>query len=114
MAKLTKILNNVLQRLGGVRVPSWSRHEKIASRRGIQYFLITYDAQGEKIVSVADFTDGIEAERAYSVAEREQGRNGYQVVLFSADSIESVKVTHPHYFTDRTSDTGTFAALAGV
>lgn len=97
-----------------MRAPSWFRDARIASKQRIQYFLITYDAQGEKIVSVADFVDGIEAERAYSVAEREQGSSGYQVVLFSADSIESVKMTHPHYFADRSSDTGTFAALAGV
>jgi hypothetical protein len=84
----------------------------------MSYFLITYDAWGEQLLHIDTYDDGDDAERAYSAAERmcrERDRDGIQVVLFSADSLDSVKDTHPHYFRERgAGDTMGFAALAGA
>jgi hypothetical protein len=106
------------QRLAVKRGPS----SHLASTRAIEegdvmhYFLITYDALGEELLRTDTYDDGDDAERAYAAAERDcrrADREGIQVVLFSADSLASVKETHPHYFRERgAGDTMGFAALA--
>jgi hypothetical protein len=49
---------------------------------------------------------------AFAAAER-QNPDPLQVLLFSADSIETVQSTHPHYFQDR-DENGFGATMFGA
>jgi hypothetical protein len=66
-----------------------------------QYFLLIYD-QSRRKVDVEEFA--ADAQRAaLEYAEREQqyrDRPEIEVVLVGADSLDTVKKTHSHYFSD--------------
>jgi hypothetical protein len=74
------------------------------------YFLIVYDAATEDIVALSEFDRASDAMAAYFAAERQHREDRLQVVLFGADSIESVRATHPHYFREGEGDTIEFLA----
>lgn len=74
------------------------------------YFLIVYDTATEDIVALREFGRASDAEAAYFAAEREYRDDQLQVVLFGADSIDSVRATHPHYFGEGEGDTIEFLA----
>jgi hypothetical protein len=74
------------------------------------YFLIVYNTASEDILQLAEFGRPSEAEAAYFAAEREYRDDQLQVVLFGADSIDSVRATHPHYFREGEGDTIEFLA----
>ncbi len=62
-------------------------------------FLVRFD-RAERITTVTTFDDPVAAESAYDLAERELGRDGsVEVVLITADDLDTVKVTHASYFT---------------
>jgi hypothetical protein len=65
----------------------------------IQHFLVAYDPATDG-VSVESFgTDYEAAQRAYAEAEQANGVNAkLDVVLLSADSLETIKQTHSSYF----------------
>lgn len=65
----------------------------------IQHFLVIYDVEAGK-ASVTSFgTDYDAAITAYSEAEDgARDRGGLDIVLLSADSLETVKRTHSSYF----------------
>lgn len=94
-----------------------SRLSEIASgptssdAEGLRYFLLTYQAFTEELVSVEEFGSAAAAEDAYSEAERESPGEGLQVLLFGARSLDAVKETHPHYFRERGDDTTESPAL---
>ena len=67
------------------------------------YFLLVYDAREGELISQEQFLDVSEAMGAFAEAEWNH-RDPYQVLLFSADSIETVRATHPHYFRTRDDD----------
>lgn len=65
----------------------------------IKHFLVVYDtARG--VVDVERFgTDYDAAQDAYAKAERaHQADNRYDIVLLSADSLDTIKKTHSSYF----------------
>jgi hypothetical protein len=64
----------------------------------MRYFLIVYDAVAERLVTLEEFESADDAEAALTTAEDEHAAGGCQVLLFGARSLETVKVTHPHYF----------------
>jgi hypothetical protein len=66
----------------------------------IQHFLVIYDPAADA-VSVRSFgTDYDAAQAAYAEAEQANGVDAeLDIVLLSADSLETIKQTHSSYFT---------------
>jgi hypothetical protein len=62
-------------------------------------FLIVFDTQQGRIIEQRDFDDPQEAMEIFGDCERRHAADrDLQVLLFTADSLETVKSTHPHYF----------------
>lgn len=65
----------------------------------LQHFLLVYDLRAQRLISQRRFDDGAEAAVAYAALEAEnRGRSDLEIVLVGADSIETIKRTHAHYF----------------
>jgi hypothetical protein len=65
----------------------------------LQHFLLVYDLGAQHLIKQQEFDDGDEAATAYAALEREfQGRDDLEIVLVGADSIETIRRTHEHYF----------------
>jgi hypothetical protein len=65
----------------------------------IKHFLVIYDPTGGKVKVQRFGTDYDAAQAAYVEAERENGVEGeLDIVLLSADSLETIKQTHSSYF----------------
>lgn len=65
----------------------------------LQHFLLVYDLNAQRLIDRRQFEDGDEAARAYAQLERKyQGRRDLEIVLVGADSIETIRQTHSHYF----------------
>ena len=71
----------------------------------IKHFLVTRDMARHE-TSVVEFgTDYEAAQDAYQKAEQKaQGRGDLDVVLLSADSLETIKLTHSSYFEPKSLD----------
>jgi hypothetical protein len=69
------------------------------------HFLVTYDVTRRK-ATVEEFgTDYDAAQQAYQQAEQNAGsRSDLDVVLLSADSLETIKRTHSSYFDPKSLD----------
>jgi hypothetical protein len=70
-----------------------------------QYFLLTY-ALDERTLDVREFGSDYEA-AAIAYTEREmqfRGDRGIEVVLVGADSLDTIRKTHSHYFADVSDD----------
>ena len=67
-------------------------------------FLIAFDHDARKQISLEEFRDTAKALRAYSEREEQYRHNPrVEVVLLGADSINAIKVTHSNYF-EETAD----------
>lgn len=65
----------------------------------LQHFLLVYDLSAQRLIKQEKFDDGDLAAIAYAALEREyEGRDDLEIVLVGADSIETIKQTHAHYF----------------
>lgn len=81
----------------------------MAERKTID-FLITFDHDARKQISLEEFRNTAQALKAYSEREEQYRNNSrVEVVLLGADSIEAIKVTHSNYFEDTVD---AFAGLA--
>jgi hypothetical protein len=70
----------------------------------IKHFLVTYDPASRK-ASVREFGTGYDAAlQAYQEAELRARGTKLDVVLLSADSLETVKSTHSSYFEPKSLD----------
>jgi hypothetical protein len=71
----------------------------------IKHFLVARDVAQRK-TTVAEFgTDYEAAQDAYQEAERKaRGRRDLDVVLLSADSLETIELTHSSYFEPKSLD----------
>jgi hypothetical protein len=69
------------------------------SAADIKHFLVIYDIDASK-AEVREFgTDYDEALRAYDQGEQDaRGRSNLEVVLLSAESLDTIKRTHSSYF----------------
>jgi hypothetical protein len=64
-------------------------------------FLIVFDTRQGRIVEQKLFVDSNEAMRVFgNMEQRHVGEENLQVLLFTADSLDTVKSTHPHYFSE--------------
>ncbi len=67
--------------------------------KATRYFLLTFRVADRSVAVEAFGADETAATDAYSRLEREVGDHGeVEVVLVGADSIETVRKTHSHYF----------------
>lgn len=67
----------------------------------IQHFLLVFDHATNELIDQREFgTDVHAATKAYGEMERQfKDSHAIDIVLVGSDSIETVKVTHPNYFT---------------
>jgi hypothetical protein len=71
----------------------------------IKHFLVTRDVTRHETSVVELGTDYDAAQHAYQEAEQQaRGRADIDVVLLSADSLETVKRTHSSYFEPKSLD----------
>lgn len=74
------------------------------AKRATVHFLLVYSLDQGRLIRQDEFTDRAEATRAYDRAERDcQALDRFEIVLVGADSIETVRKTHGHYFRDQTA-----------
>ena len=65
----------------------------------LRQFLLVYEV-ASGVVDIQDLGEDPEAAAArYAEVEEElRGKRGYEIVLIGADSIETIRTTHAHYF----------------
>jgi hypothetical protein len=80
----------------------------------LHHFLLIYDLNAGCLVEQLDMgEDGEAAAAEYSRSEAEyRDREGFEIVLVGADSIETIRQTHAHYF-NGTADRAFDELLAG-
>lgn len=65
----------------------------------LRHYLLVYDLRNQRLIRHEQFEDGDEAVREYARLESEHPDNrDVEIVLVGADSIETIKRTHAHYF----------------
>lgn len=85
----------------------------MAERKTID-FLITFDHDERKQISLEEFRNTAQALKAYSEREEQYRDNPrVEVVLLGAHSIEAIKVTHSNYFEDTADAFTRLAARLG-
>ena len=78
-------------------------------------FLITFDHDARKQISLEEFRNTARALKAYSEREEQYRDNPrVEVVLLGAESIDAIKVTHSNYFDDTADAIGNMLASLGV
>jgi hypothetical protein len=77
----------------------------------LHHFLLIYDLRAGQLVEQLDLgEDGDAAAAEYSRREAEyRHREGFEIVLVGADSIDTIRETHSHYFNG--TDEDAFAEL---
>jgi hypothetical protein len=69
------------------------------------YFLLVYNLATREVEIEEWHGDDVGAAARYSERERElQNNDDIEVVLVGADSLDTIKVTHSHYFVKETGD----------
>jgi hypothetical protein len=69
------------------------------------YFILTYNLATREVEVDEWGADDVGAAAAYTVREQQfQDHDDVEVVLVGADSLDTVKLTHSHYFIQTTSD----------
>lgn len=65
------------------------------------HFLLVYDLNTRRLLQAQPFESADEAAAAYGRAEIEHiDDEGIEIVLVGADSLDTIRQTHGHYFTD--------------
>ena len=66
----------------------------------MKHFLLVYDMRRHGLRQWEEFDSGDEAAAAYSQVEAEyrDRADDFEVALLRADSLETIRVTHSHYF----------------
>ncbi len=66
----------------------------------LHHFLIIYSVKDQELARLEEFgTDADTATARYAELEHQyRGSEDYEIVLIGADSIETIKTTHSHYF----------------
>lgn len=79
----------------------------------LRHFLLIYDLNAGHLIKAEDLgTDADSATQTYSDCEAEyRDRDGFEIVLVGADSIETIKKTHSHYFDLDDEQGGKFQVL---
>lgn len=67
----------------------------------LRHFLIVYDHDQGKLISVEEFDSSDPAVQAYAAKEKEipeDGTSRIEIVLIGSDSLDTVRLTHANYF----------------
>lgn len=77
-------------------------------------FLLVYSYDEQRLIDKCEFLDAAEAAAAYRKAEETyRGRSDkFEVVLVGADSLDTIKRTHGHYFLEPSAQAA-FGDLVG-
>jgi hypothetical protein len=64
------------------------------------HFLLVYSYGEERLLAKDEFTNAADASAAYRKAEEDyRGRSDeFEIVLVGADSLDTIRKTHGHYF----------------
>jgi hypothetical protein len=66
------------------------------------HFLLIYDLNLGRLIHTAEFKDPRKATAEYARLEAEhRGNRDLEIVLVGADSLETIQMTHGHYFHDK-------------
>jgi hypothetical protein len=70
------------------------------------HFILIYDHKQQRLVDQLEFgSHGRAAAEKYAEIEQEYSdRKGIEIVLVGADSIDTIKQTHSHYFSDASAE----------
>jgi hypothetical protein len=70
------------------------------------HFILIYDHQQQRLLDALEFGDRREdATAKYAEIEREyKDREGLEIVLVGADSLDTIRKTHAHYFSDEATE----------
>lgn len=69
------------------------------STQGMVHFLLVFDHAKGVLIHQEQFADATKAAEAYSDAEEDhRGEPDLEIVLVGADSIDTIRLTHGHYF----------------
>ena len=64
----------------------------------LTHFLLIYDLRHQRL-EVQEFADATKATDAYGQAELDHlGDHSWEIVLVGADSLDTIRKTHGHYF----------------
>jgi hypothetical protein len=78
---------------------------QLSPAHDIKHFLVTLDVARHETTVVEFGTDYEAAQDAYQESEQKaRGRRDLDVVLLSADSLETIKLTHSSYFECKSLD----------
>ena len=78
-------------------------------------FLVTFDHDARKQISLEEFRNTAQALKAYSEREEQYRDNPrVEVVLLGAESIDAIKVTHSNYFEDTADALGNLLVSLGL
>lgn len=65
----------------------------------LHHFLLVYDLNEQKLIRSDEYADSQAATTAYAALEQEYaGNRDVEIVLVGADSIDTIRRTHAHYF----------------
>jgi hypothetical protein len=72
----------------------------------LTHFLLIYDHDKQKLIDALDLgTSGEAAGRTYAEYEQKhRDDKGIEIVLVGADSLDTIRRTHGHYFSESASD----------
>ena len=78
-------------------------------------FLIAFDRDARKQISLEEFRNTAKAVKAYGEREEQYRDNPrVEVVLLGAESIDAIKVTHSNYFEDTADALGNLLVSLGL
>ncbi|WP_419837008.1 hypothetical protein [Candidatus Poriferisodalis sp.] len=78
-------------------------------------FLIAFDHDARKQLSLEEYSDTAQALRAYGEREEQYRANPrVEVVLLGADSLDAIRVTHSNYFEDTVDALGHLCTDLGM
>lgn len=80
----------------------------------LRHFLLIYDHEHQRLLESLDLgSSGDAAAQTYSeYEERYRDSKGIEIVLVGADSLDTIRLTHAHYFDG--AETELFTELAGA
>ncbi len=68
----------------------------------LQHYIVIYDSKQRKLLDLERFGEEREAaaRRLSELEDEHLGNSSLQIVLLASDSLNQLRVTHPHYFKD--------------
>ena len=72
----------------------------------LTHYILIYDHGQQRLLQTLDFGNrGGEAAKKYAEYEQQyQDQKGIEIVLVGADSLDTIRATHAHYFSDSAAD----------